>query len=409
MVETPRIIICCEYFSPNLGDGVIGDCLRQIVRQLSPNTPIYIIDLSSRQDFGSDKPGPSPLSVRRLAQNVTPTEIRRLWNLLKWYLNYDTKFGFPNQEILKSPGLLVVGGGQLLRDVNLNFPIKVNTAVSLARRAGLKIAFEACGVTEYWSIFGRRLFSEVICNQDVVSISTRDENSRQNLIAHLSNRLSSEPRTTVDPAVWAAETYDIQADRTDDLIGLGVASPAVLRKQSKNPHHFRDELVSSFWINLTQRLCQQGHRVALFTNGDKEDHAYLKQIKTELAAFKNEASLQICQRPRTPAELVHQIAQFRVFAAHRLHANIIGFALGIPTVGLVWDDKVRQFGRQTKRGEWFVESDRIEADLVEKLLSEAINSQIDKTVLVQLKSQAMSSVRTTLIRAGYTNLESIHC
>ena len=47
--------------------------------------------------------------------------------------------------------------------------------------------------------------------------------------------------------------------------------------------------------------------------------------------------------PSKPEELVKTISQFKSIVSFRLHSHIIAASLNIPSVSVVWDDKVRIF------------------------------------------------------------------
>ena len=51
----------------------------------------------------------------------------------------------------------------------------------------------------------------------------------------------------------------------------------------------------------------------------------------------------LCPAPETPRELVELIASFRSIIGFRLHSHIIAASLDIPSVALVWDQKLPSF------------------------------------------------------------------
>ena len=86
-----------------------------------------------------------------------------------------------------------------------------------------------------------------------------------------------------------------------------------------------------------------------------------------------------------PRELVAQISGFRAIVAHRLHASIIAYSLGIPSVGLVWDKKVRAFGIMTGRERFFIDPTAVTPDHVFETLEEAMSIGLELENLKRLK------------------------
>ena len=76
----------------------------------------------------------------------------------------------------------------------------------------------------------------------------------------------------------------------------------------------------------------------------------------------------IRKRPAEGAELVRIISDYKGIIATRLHTNIIAYSMGCPSIGLVWNDKLAQWGAGIGHPERFVEADRMEAlDVVSRL------------------------------------------
>ena len=46
---TNKIVLCGEFLSSNLGDGVIADSLEYLIRKAEPDIVIYRMDLSGRR------------------------------------------------------------------------------------------------------------------------------------------------------------------------------------------------------------------------------------------------------------------------------------------------------------------------------------------------------------------------
>ncbi len=393
-----RIVICGERYSTNLGDGVISDCLQYMIRKLDPEIPLYLIDLSGRSAFNHEQSTKKGLNWDFL--QTRSRTWRRFRKLVGWHLFRRGPVTARWQKALQPPGLLIVGGGQLLLDTDLNFPIRIKEVVSMARRAGMQVAFAACGVSPHWSKFAHRFFLGAVCNTDVKFVSVRDNTALQNLLTHFGKSLPVDPVVTVDPAVWAAETYGVSKNLSSPYIGLGIAAPKNLCRQAERPYNFRDETLSCFWVELAKLLAENKMSPALFTNGAPEDVEFLKHIAARLELDGKEMKAVILPQSTNPRMLVSQITQMKALVAHRLHANIIAFALGVPTVGLIWDNKVRQFGLEIGCEEFLVESNQLDAALVASKLARTIQAGVDPSIQERLKNKALDGIQTLLIKSG---------
>jgi polysaccharide pyruvyl transferase WcaK-like protein len=88
--------------------------------------------------------------------------------------------------------------------------------------------------------------------------------------------------------------------------------------------------------------------------------------------------------------------------AQRLHASIISYALGIPSVGLGWESKVRAFYRLTGRLDYFVDDrDALPTEISARTLK-AARDGLDNGLRNQHIEACHSSVRSlaTLILEG---------
>ena len=95
-----------------------------------------------------------------------------------WYFGKRNRLGHLWREQLSRCDLVLIGGGQLLMDNDLSFPLKVAELVRIARDLDKHVAFYACGVGREWSWLGSRLFEGALLNPSVSWVSVRDHGSR---------------------------------------------------------------------------------------------------------------------------------------------------------------------------------------------------------------------------------------
>src|SRR5262249_55528605 len=102
--------------------------------------------------------------------------------------------------------------------------------------------------------------------------------------------------------------------------------------------------------------------------------------------------------PEHPDELIDLIAGCALMVGHRMHANIIAFALGIPSVGFAWDDKVVSFFQSAGRGEFGLDdlSDPRLQPLIEKMTADLDRFRVDPAPLSRRVETEIADFRRTL-------------
>lgn len=339
-------------WSPNLGDGAIFEGLAQGVAELAPETVLSALDLAGRTGFEA-KASTSrrialatmpymPVSIRLAA--VRSAIARRLRQVEAHW-----------EEVVSDSQGVVIGGGQLFADADLNFPLKVAKAADIAARKGLPVVIHAVGASSGWSSEGARLFQR-LRGVDLRAVRARDQASLEIMAEALPNALVYE--IAADPGVLAPRRWGISCRSTQASglagasVGLGVTHGHVLRLHGNDadaahlPSH-------EDWTEAVAAIVREGARVTLFTNGAREDEDLLKQVarKDRIAALALDGTVCIAPRPSRPEELAETIAGFDIVAAHRLHALILAHGCGAAAVGFRWDQKVAAYLASAGRGD----------------------------------------------------------
>lgn len=332
-----RLVVAAEIFSPNLGDGVIYACLSGLFRSIDPDIEILPLDISGRQSWGD-----LSASRARLHRLIALSKARvggvyslANWLRLSWSLD---KVLLPRwRELLQPASALVIGGGQLLMDNHLEFPVRLNALAHLAEEMDKALYLAACGVGLPWSAPARRMLANVL--QRARSISLRDQQSCEWLQAQFPQARAF---LTCDPAIWAAQIYGSPPERRADTIGLGVINPGDARLRLPGKPAIRGQVLQDSWLALIAALQRQGWKVELFTNGSPSDEAFAHS----LCRRANEAGIPtpgLAARPQRPGELASRVGSYAGVIAARLHAVLLAFAYRVPCVALAWDAKVEAF------------------------------------------------------------------
>jgi polysaccharide pyruvyl transferase WcaK-like protein len=386
-----KIVIINVKYSPNLGDGAIAECLEMQLARALPGARVESVDIGGRDDFGSG----GSIAGQRLALmqrvNSLPGFLQRPIRSNLVPIAVRMKYTKTWQERLRAADALIIGGGQLLMDVDNYFPHRIATAVRLAPR-NVPIFIHAVGVSAQWSERGLALFRRALRHGDFRGAAVRDQQSQQ---SWLKNFGGAEPQLTRDPALLAQARYGDHAKRPADgvraTIALGVSDPADLHQHAEQA----GEVVSggfAFYLALIARLRELGFAVDLFTNG--ADHHYLEQLAARLDTLPDAARqrLRVLPRATRPAELAAQIAGADALIAHRLHANILAYAYGVPHVGLAWDTKLRSFFDSVGRGDCLVTAERADVDTVAAKLERTLAEGVDAAVRARVIAEAAAGI-----------------
>lgn len=344
-----KIIIGGVPFSQNLGDGIIFENIKNLYIGTEKATQILPLDIAGRDDFETNATS-SDLKLRII--HAIPSFGRKPLLALFFYLKYQWVWRKSWQSKLAGADLLTVGGGQLFLDEELNFPLKMYFLSLTAKKVpALKTVIAFVGVSPTMSSLGKLLFRRALKNFNPQSISVRDEESKQNFIRLISPH--HEIKVVPDPAVNSKQCYKVESLPSDqhNRIGICISNPKGLDVEGRLGKPFQEN-TRQYFINLIKLLKQHGYHVSLFTNGASEDELLKDIIHNECKSWIDVRE----DKPKTPGDLVNIINRYDLIVAHRLHANIIAYSLGITSIGLRWDTKLHSFFKKINRENLFIDT-----------------------------------------------------
>lgn len=346
-----KVLVAGLMMCRNLGDVVIADSTQYLLEKASKEAGIRKLRLST-------------LDIRRQKDKENLNRVR----------NSD---------------LVVFPGGGFIKYKQENFPKEMGRIISRAEHYGIPVMYNAMGVEDYDGDNPACLeMQELLTGYSNRYITSRDFADFLNSTYLKDSDISA--RRVADPAVFASEVYGISKSQTSDVVGLGVAREGLFTDHGV-PVTGEDLL--KIWSGIIEKLDEKGIRWKLFTNGLGKDEDFLNELLKYIGRedLREEISLPAAQSSR---ELVENIASFSSVIAIRMHANIISFALGIPSVAFVWNDKLRYFGESIGCSERYLEYDKIyDADFVVDTLLKAQKEGYEQGALEREKESAYSSVR----------------
>jgi polysaccharide pyruvyl transferase WcaK-like protein len=389
-----RIAIFACLYSANLGDGLLSLCLAKEMERASPGLSVTIQDLAGRKKYG-DGVGRRKAALAFLGR--LPRYARA--PVMALFLGREVRRRLRPAwaEALANVDAAVLGGGNLLADADLNFPLKIAGVGAEIRSRGLPWAVFAVGVSAPWTKRGSRLFESALLSPEIKLVSVRDVRSKAIWDKELASKGAFEAEVCSDPAVLACDHFPARPRGPRDrlVLGLNITAPEELSLHSTLGLRGGRSLLE-WWVELVALAMEAGYRVSLFTNGSLRDEEYLFRLQKRLEQAQIPRSdLVLVPRSGTPDVLAAVIADCDVVAGHRLHAHIPAFSYRIPSVGFAWDAKLRSFFEGVDRGEFVVDAGRVSPGEVLQCILRARSTGV---------SQQMWLAATDIARKGIAGL-----
>ena len=143
-----------------------------------------------------------------------------------------------------------------------------------------------------------------------------------------------------DPAVWVRYVYNI-IPKYNAVVGINVVRGGLF-KDNNIAWKFKDEI--NYLISLKEMLEKENINYVFYTNGSFLDNVALRHIVKKYNIAKNNFKL-----INTSRELVETISNFKFVCSIRMHSAIISYSFGIPSINLIWNEKIKHFYQNIKR------------------------------------------------------------
>lgn len=313
-------LVLVEVLNRNMGDAVIADCTERLLR--------------------------GKISKRGLPVNL---------------IRYDIAAGdFGLLE--EADGILFVGGG-ILKFRQEEFDRRIVEIVRFADEKQIPVFFNAVGVEGCDEGDGRcRELKAALRLPCVRGVTTRDDLRRLDGDYLCGTKI---PRRLVyDPAVFSSEIFHVKRQPEAQTVGLGVIRDGVFADYGDDS--FPREKQLAFWSGIAEELTKRGIPWKFYTNGVGRDEEFVDALAEHMGLSGENCRM---PRPRSSEELIKMLSGFRGIIAGRMHSHIIAYSLGIPSVGVLWNDKLRMWSERIGEPEhYFAPADCDARRAVETLL-----------------------------------------
>lgn len=337
----------------NYGDNFILRCVKYLV----DNLDIYDTEIL---DFEShiNKIKKSIYYFILCVSKISPFKILR-YKLIFVAVKLRCKKTY--RKVLEHAEALIFGCGSLKYGTQKLWAY-YSLAIEIANELEIPVMFNAMNIQKYNEHDWRcRFLQEHVNSACVKMITCRDgEFGVKRLVKdyHIGQNVSCV--SVGDVAFWIPECYQTYNTIGENIIGINLINGNTFRRYGNSLAE--DELLQ-IYIDLLSILDMYGIRWELFTNGLSCDYKFgIKLLK--MYGNKNKK----IRVPISDIDLISIISGYKTILGARLHACICAYAIGVPFVGYIWDEKIRDFAKMADIEMCFVE----EADISGKLLYEKI-------------------------------------
>ncbi len=242
------------------------------------------------------------------------------------------------EAIIKDSDIIIFGGAPMFNYGYQIFYERTAVTLEIAEKHHKPVLFSAIGVEGYDEENEKCQRLKKTLNFDCVKqITTRDDfDSLKKFIVNENVVIDK----VSDPAVFASSVFRkyIDADAKKPKKKLGVF---ILRSNgfTDNKIDFSRDEAAALWKGLSKKLKRSGYDYEFITSGHFGDEAFLDNLIRSYGINVKKCVFNI----NSPERLIQKIASYDVVISCRLHPSIISFALDVPSLGIIWNSKVKYF------------------------------------------------------------------
>ena len=238
------------------------------------------------------------------------------------YLNF--KFWLEFEENLKQADVLILGGGNMIMDIDENSKSgqHFNKFIKIAKKLNKKVVVLSIGVGPFKNEKQRMYARSALMKCDFVTY--RDKESYNLVGYNLPNNFIS-----VDP-VFLFDKLDSKVNKFANIAGVGVIN-TLLFNNSKEVY----KNVLNGYVRLINKLSENSFEIVLFTT-ENADNCMMNDVY-ELCTKFNISKLFL----KNKEDLIEfYTSGLSIIISARMHSLILGFTQNIPIVGLSWQQKI---------------------------------------------------------------------
>ncbi len=243
------------------------------------------------------------------------------------------------RKTISNSDIIVFGGAPIFNFLYQTFYERTAVTLEIAEQYHKPVLFSAIGVEGYSDENPKCQRLKKTLNFDCVrQITTRDD------FECLKQYKDSEHLVidkVSDPAVFSGRIFDkfkakSVAGGAKKKIGIFVLRANGFKD---NKIDFSREDSAELWMSLGAELENRGYNYEYLTSGHFGDEAFLDLLVRKYGIAENKCVFGI----NSPEKLINKISSYDAIVSCRLHPSIIAYSLDVPSVGIIWNNKVTGF------------------------------------------------------------------
>lgn len=274
-----------------------------------------------------------------------------------------------DEQLITNSNMIFIAGGALFGINYLNFFEYIEKIVEIADYKKIPVYFSSTGINNINATTGTdERISTLLSKKCIKSMSIRES---KDLYKNWLKDSDIEITQVCDPAVWTKHIYakrlKSRKNSNKKIIGINVARGGLFKDNKKN-WDFSDEM--EYLNDLKNKLDDSPYDYMFYTNGGIPDTNTMKYFAQQYN-IPNEKLIFI----NSTSELVETISQFDFVVAIRMHSSITSYALEIPSINLIYTDKVQYFYENINRPEFAIPLNEWNADKVFQMINDNIENK----------------------------------
>ena len=244
------------------------------------------------------------------------------------------------EDDIKGSDLVFFAGGAMLGVNNLGTFENIDHITAIADGLGVPVVFSSIGINNYHADENTAAAMNAILRRKCVkAMSTREDPA---VFAPFTEGCIFEPVQVCDPAVWTSCVYseliaDARSKKPSDkkTIGINFVRGGLFKANGRGwTLNDEEEYINKLRLALTEA----GYECRFFTNGSVLDNNSLTHFAETYSIDRAQVVYPDCTR-----EVIAAIAGCDAAVNIRMHASIICYSLCVPSLNLIWNEKIEHF------------------------------------------------------------------
>lgn len=274
------------------------------------------------------------------------------------------------EKAIQKADVVVFGGAPLFNYKYQPFYERTAVTLELAQKYNKPVLFSAIGVEGYDDDNKKCQRLKKTLNFDCVKqITTRDDFEKLEKYKENENLVIEK---VSDPAVFTSRVFkNYISEKEEKKVGIFVLRGHGFKD---NGFDFSRDDSAEFWKRIVSELEKEGYDYELLTSGHFGDEAFLDYLIRNHGIDAEKCVFNV----NTPEFLIEKISSYDAVVSCRLHPSIISFSLDVPSLGIVWNYKVKHFYESIGYADRVIEVENLNPQSVVKKIGEIIDEGVKK-------------------------------